>query len=59
MTGDRWLLTVHLVVSIIGLTIISYQATVTARMLAYVAELVRATHESPTPGGPLGAPKEC
>jgi hypothetical protein len=44
MTGDRWLLTVHLIVSIIGLAIISYQATVTARMLAYVAELVRATH---------------
>lgn len=44
MTGDRWLLTVHLLVSLVGLTILSYQATITARMLAYVAELVRATH---------------
>jgi hypothetical protein len=44
MTGDRWLLTVHLIVSLVGLAIISYQATVTARMLAYVAELIKATH---------------
>lgn len=44
LIGDRWLLTIHLLVSIIGLTIISYQATITARMLAYIAELVRATH---------------